>query len=305
MLDYAALAALAAVVREGSFERAALSLHVTPSAVSQRIKALEEKVGAVLVRRGQPAEPTPQGRALCRHFDAVSALEGELAADLPGLSLEGEGRATIPVAVNADSLDSWFLTAVADFSQRTGHLVEIKVDDQDHTAEWLRRGEVLAAVTSEDRPVQGCRVRPLGSLRYRANASPDFMARHFPQGVTPEALAIAPALAFNRKDRLQSQWMQRHFGADLTPPLNWVPSPQGFVLACRLGLGWGCNPDMLVADDMASGRLVELLPGAVLDIPLFWQVSRLPSGLLKELGEAVAGAAALGLTTSPIRPAVH
>lgn len=297
MLDYAALAALSAVVREGSFERAALALHVTPSAVSQRIKALEEKVGAVLVRRGQPAEPTPQGRALCRHFDAVSALEGELAADLPGLSLEGEGRATIPVAVNADSLDSWFLTAVADFSGKTGHLVEIKVDDQDHTAEWLRRGEVLAAVTSEDKPVQGCRVKPLGALRYRANASPDFMAKHFSDGVTPETLALAPALAFNRKDRLQSQWMQRHFGRDLTPPLNWVPSPQGFVIACRLGLGWGCNPDMLVADDMVNGRLVELFPGATLDIPLFWQVSRLPSGLLKALGEAVERAATGILTT--------
>ena len=291
MLDYAALAALAAVVREGSFERAALALHVTPSAVSQRIKALEEKVGAVLVRRGQPAEPTPQGRALCRHFDAVSALEGELAADLPGLSLEGEGRATIPVAVNADSLDSWFLAAVADFSRKTGHLVEIKVDDQDHTAEWLRRGEVLAAVTSEDKPVQGCRVKSLGALRYRANASPDFMAQHFANGVTPETLALAPSLAFNRKDRLQSQWMQQHFGTQFAPPLNWVPSPQGFVLACRLGLGWGCNPDMLVADDMASGRLVELVSGAVLDIPLFWQVSRLPSVLLKALGEAVSGAA--------------
>ncbi|HWU62056.1 MAG TPA: LysR family transcriptional regulator ArgP [Ensifer sp.] len=292
MLDYAALAALAAVVREGSFERAALALHVTPSAVSQRIKALEEKVGAVLVRRGQPAEATPQGRALCRHFDAVCALEGELAADLPGLSLEGEGRATIPVAVNADSLDSWFLAAVADFSRKTGHLVEIKVDDQDHTAEWLRRGEVLAAVTSEEKPVQGCRVRPLGALRYRATASPDFMTRHFPAGVTPEALALGPALAFNRKDRLQSQWMERHFGRDLSPPLNWVPSPQGFVIACRLGLGWGCNPDMLVVDDLAKGRLVELVPDATLDIPLFWQVSRLPSGLLKSLGEAVAVAAA-------------
>ncbi len=292
MLDYAALAALAAVIREGSFERAALALHVTPSAVSQRIKALEEKVGAVLVRRGQPAEPTPQGRALCRHFDAVSALEGELAADLPGLSLEGEGRATIPVAVNADSLDSWFLTAVADFSAKIGHLVEIKVDDQDHTAEWLRRGEVLAAVTSEDKPVQGCRVKPLGALRYRANASPDFMTRHFAGGVTPEALTQAPALAFNRKDRLQTQWMQQHFGHNYAPPLNWVPSPQGFVIACRLGIGWGCNPDMLVADDMANGTLVELVPDATLDIPLFWQVSRLPSGLLRALGEAVERAAA-------------
>lgn len=291
MLDYSALSALAAVVREGSFERAAQALHVTPSAISQRVKALEERVGAVLVRRGQPAEPTPQGRALCRHFDAVSALEGELAGALPGLGLEAEGRATIPVAVNADSLDAWFLEAVADFSATTGHLVEIKVDDQDHTAEWLRRGEVLAAVTAEEKPVQGCRVRPLGQLSYRATASPDFVARYFADGVTAEALSTAPALAFNRKDRLQSQWMQDNFGSDLSPPLNWVPSPTGFVIACRLGLGWGCNPDMLLKDDLATGRLVELVPETPLDIPLLWQVSRLPSGLLTALGAAVARAA--------------
>ena len=54
MLDYAALAALAAVIREGSFERAASALHVTPSAVSQRIRSLEERVGCALVVREQP-----------------------------------------------------------------------------------------------------------------------------------------------------------------------------------------------------------------------------------------------------------
>jgi LysR family transcriptional regulator, chromosome initiation inhibitor len=295
MLDYAALAALAAVVREGSFERAALALNVTPSAVSQRIKALEEKLGAVLVRRGQPAEPTPQGRALCRHFDAVSALEGDLAADLPGLMTAGNARATIPVAVNADSLDTWFLAAIANFAEKAGHMVEIKVDDQDHTAEWLRRGEVLAAVTSEEKPVQGCRVKPLGQLRYRATASPEFVTRHFADGVTAASLATAPALGFNRKDRLQTLWMKANFGVDLTPPIHWVPSPHGFVIASRLGLGWGCNPDTLIADDLAAGRLIELAPENPLDIALFWQVSRLPSGLLKSLGEAVSRAASLML----------
>jgi len=99
--------------------------------------------------------------------------------------------------------------------------------------------------------------------------------------------------------------MQRHFGAEFAPPLNWVPSPHGFVIACRLGLGWGCNPDMLVADDMERGSLVELVPGASLDIPLFWQVSRLPSGLLKALGEAVASTAHMrAIDGAPIRIAV-
>lgn len=291
MLDYGALAALAAVVREGTFEKAALSLHVTPSAVSQRIKALEERVGAVLVRRGQPAEATEYGRLLCRHFDSVMALEGELSADLPGLANVDDRQVTIPVAVNADSLDSWFLEAVASFAEETGHLVELKVDDQDHTAEWLRRGEVMAAVTAEEAPVQGCRVRPLGKLVYRATASPDFMARHFAEGVTTEALAKAPALDFNRKDSLQKQWLEACFGQDVERPVHWVPSTSGFIVACRLGLGWGCNPEVLAAKDMEAGTLVELIAGQVMEIPLFWQVSRLSSRLLDTLGKCVMSAA--------------
>lgn len=295
MLDYSALAALAAVVREGSFERAANRLCVTPSAVSQRVKALEERVGSVLVKRGQPAEATEYGRLLCRHFDQVSALEGDLSAALPGFASDEGGRVTTPVAVNADSLDSWFLEAVAAFSEVTGHLVELKVDDQDHTAEWLRRGEVFAAVTSEDKPVQGCRVKRLGTLSYVATASPEFVARHFPDGVTAEAIAAAPSLCFNRKDRLQSQWLEIHLGRDIAKPIHWLPSPSAFVIACRLGIGWGLNPRIMVEEDLRAGRLVELIPGAGFDTPLFWQVSRLPSITLTTLGDFVAAAASRNL----------
>lgn len=295
MLDYGALAALAAVFREGSFERAALSLNVTPSAISQRIKLLEEKLGAVLVRRGQPAEATEFGRVLCRHFDAVMTLEGELTEIVPGLGGAALQPVTIPVAVNADSIDAWFLEALAAFTHATGHLVEIKVDDQDHTAEWLRRGEVMAAITSEEKPVQGCKVRPLGALVYRATASPDFMQRHFRDGVTREALARAPALCFNRKDRLQDLWIDLYFGGNIVRPVNWVPSPHGFVIASRLGIGWGCNPDALVGEDLQGGALVELIENSPLKIPLYWQASRLSSRLLDALGTTVRTAAAANL----------
>ena len=291
MLDYSALAALAAVVREGSFEKAAAQLHVTPSAISQRVKALEERVGSVLVKRGQPAEATDYGRLLCRHFDQVAALEGDLSAAMPGFASGEGGRVTVPVAVNADSLDSWFLEAVAAFSQEANHLVELKVDDQDHTAEWLRRGEVFAAVTSEEKPVQGCRVKRLGTLSYVATASPQFLAKHFPDGVTAEAIASAPSLCFNRKDRLQSQWLETHFGRDIAKPVHWLPSPGAFVIGCRMGIGWGLNPRMMVEEDLRAGHLVELIPGAGFDTPLFWQVSRLPSGTLKTLGDFVTAAA--------------
>jgi len=171
MLDTPLLHTLAAVVREGSFERAARSLHLTPSAVSQRIRQAEERVGTVLVVRGQPCTATVAGARLCRHAQTVSLLENELRRDLPGLAPEAasRGRSTLRVAINADSLGTWFVDALASFAQEDETLVDVLIDDQDHTGAWLQRGHVLAAVTSTATPVQGCRSRKLGAalLRHR------------------------------------------------------------------------------------------------------------------------------------------
>ena len=160
MLDYSALSALAAVIREGSFERAALALHVTPSAVSQRIKLLEERVGCALVVRDQPCRATPTGRRLCQHVDRVRLLEQELQGTLPALAPKGIARVALPIAVNADSLATWFAPAMAAFAADAPVLMEVAVDDQDHTTEWLRSGAVLAAVTGTARPAAGCNSRP-------------------------------------------------------------------------------------------------------------------------------------------------
>ncbi|ETD85408.1 LysR family transcriptional regulator ArgP [Rhodobacter capsulatus] len=291
MLDYPLLAALAAVIREGGFERAAARLGVTPSAVSQRIRALEERVGAALVVRSQPPVPTEAGARLCAHVERVRLLEGELAADLPALAGPGPGAPALPVAVNADSLGSWFLPAAARFSEATGALVHLLLDDEEHTAARLRSGEVLAAVTADPAAVPGCRTRPLGALRYVACASPAFMARHFPQGLTAAALARAPVLQFDRKDGLQARWLRRHLDLPLAAPTHQVPSTQGFLDASLLGLGWALHPVPLAAAPLAAGRLVELLPGAALEVPLHWQHARLGARLLEALTREVAAEA--------------
>lgn len=287
MLDYPLLAALAAVIRTGSFERAAQQLHVTPSAVSQRVKLLEERLGSVLVVRGQPCTGTAAGQRLCQHVEQVALLESELRGALPGL-IPAEGPTTLRIAVNADSLATWFVAAMAELPDC---LFDLVLDDQDHSAEWLRKGEVLAAVTASAAPVPGCNSHPLGALRYRATASPDYMRRHFPDGVTADALARAPCLTFNRKDRLQAQWLRTVLGdCDSqvpTPPTHWLPSTHAFVDGALAGLGWGMNPDPLVADHLAAGRLVELVPGHPLDVPLHWQQSRIGGTALAELSRAV------------------
>lgn len=295
MIDYPAAQAVAMVVQTGSFERAARALNVTPSAVSQRVKQLEERLGVVLIARGTPCTATESGAWLCRHIEHVGMLESELLQHLPGLGAPAAGRVTISIAANADSVGTWFLGAIAPFARDSAHLMNIEIDDEGHTSEWLERGRVLAAVTAFGEPVRGCRVTPLGALRYQATASPDFVRRHFAEGVTVATLGVAPALTFNHKDRLQQRWVLQVSGGAVAFPTHWLPSTQGFVDACVNGIGWALNPVSLVADHLAAGRLVEIVPGATLDVPLYWQVSRFAADRLPELTRNVVAAARLAL----------
>ncbi len=289
MLDYPALHAVSAVVQTGSFEKAAGVLSVTPSAVSQRVKQLEERLGVVLIERASPCRATEQGEWLCRHMENVGMLEGELFEHLPALidPAKPRQRTTLHIATNADSLGTWFLSAASNFAKRSQYLLNIAVDDQDHTAEWLRRGRVIAAVTSLEKPITGCRRISLGALRYHATASPDFMARYFAEGVTREAIKDAPALTFNQKDKLQSQWLRQTFGDDLPYPTHWLPSTQSFVEASLSGMGWGMNPIQLVQGHIETGRLVELVPDTSLAVPIYWQINRYAAGRLEALTREV------------------
>lgn len=304
MLDYSAARAVAMVVLTGSFEKAARELNVTPSAVSQRVKQLEERLGVVLIERGTPCTATEKGEWLCRHMEHVGMLEHDLISHLPGLgaSVAPVQRVTLNVAANADSLGTWFLQAISAFAQQKDFLINVALDDQDHTADWLQRGRVLAAVTSLEKPVQGCRVLALGALRYHATASPAYMARHFPDGViTAQSLAQAPALTFNQKDRLQLDWAHQVFGRDIAFPTHWLPSTQSFVDAALTGMGWGLNPRVLVEDHLETGRLVDLSPGQPLDVPLFWQVNRIAADRLADLSRRVVETASRVLIPSPRR----
>lgn len=293
MLDYPSLAAVAAVVREGSFERAARALNVTPSAISQRVKQLEERLGSVLIIRGQPCTATDTGRRLCSHIERVGLLEQELRGALPKLGQPGHdtGRVTLRVAVNADSLGTWFIAALAQFTAHDEALVDAALDDQEHTVEWLRSGEVLAAVTAHAKPVQGCNSVALGRSSYVAVASPEFVQRYFPSGVTAATVAKAPCLRFNRKDRLQEQWARRICRREVEIPSHWFPSTHAFVDAAVAGIGWGMNPVSLVREHLASGSLVELVPGRPLAVPLYWQHTRLQVPVLTRLTRAVVQAA--------------
>lgn len=293
-LDSRQLAAFAAVLREGSFEAAARVLHVTPSAISQRIKALEERLGRVLVRRGSPCVATDAGESLQRHAQQLQLLEAQALAPF-GLADAGAPPLPLAIAVNADSLATWFVPALAALRQRHAVCLDLHVEDQDHSGELLRQGRVLAAVSAEPAPVQGCRVQPLGRMRYLAVASPAFVQKYFAGGLDDESLAQAPVNVFNQKDQLQARFLRQLSRKRLAPPQHRVPSTHGFVHAALHGLGWGMNPEVLVAPLLASGELVELRPGEVLDVPLYWQHWRLEAEVLRTLTDAVLAAARAGL----------
>jgi LysR family transcriptional regulator, chromosome initiation inhibitor len=294
MIDLVALRALSTVLRLGSFERAARELHVTPSAVSQRVKVLEERLGCVLLIRSAPVTPTPEGARLYRHYLQIEMLEADLQHDLQPLAEAGEASTrprSIPVAVNADSLATWVIPAMADFHQRSGDTLALHVDDQDHTREWLKNGTVFGAVTAAAEPVGGCRVDALGSMCYVAAVSPAFAQWHFAGVALAEGFRRAPMLVYNQKDQMQHRFLSQVIGEDCSPPQWWVPSAQGFLDAAIAGLGWGLHPMPLAAAALKAGTLVDLCPGHSISVALYWQSWRLDSASVRTLRDCVWRAA--------------
>lgn len=285
---------LLAVVDEGTFDAAAAALHVTPSAVSQRVKALEQRTGRVLLVRTKPVRPTESGEVVVRFARQLARLERDARAEL---GLSGAGDTTrVSIAVNADSLATWFLTALERVPQEPRLCFELRREDESRTATLLREGLVMAAVTSSPDPVAGCSVRPLGRMRYLAAASPEFAERHL-GGSLRDALAQAPVMTFDRSDDLQDGFVRRlrrtRTGASAVR--HHVPTSEGFLSAVTAGLGWGMLPEVQAEPLFETGRLVQLAPDRPVDVPLYWQQWKLDSPALVAVTEAVAATAAEAL----------
>lgn len=273
---------LLAVVDEGTFDAAAVVLHVTPSAVSQRVKALEQRTGRVLLQRTKPVQPTESGEVLVRFARQLARLERDARGEL---GMSGAGEPTrVSVAVNADSLATWFLEALTGLPDV---FVELRREDEEHTAALLREGLVMAAVTSSPDAVPGCSVRALGRMRYLPVAAPAFAAAHL-TGPLPDALAAAPVIVFDRVDDFQDAFLRR-LGRDGASSLrHYVPTSEGFVEAVTAGLGWGMVPQAQAEPRLREGRLVRLGgPRLWVDTPLYWQQWKLDSPALGAVAEAV------------------
>ncbi len=288
MFDRASLAALAAVLDTGSFDRAAARLGVSQSAISQRIRGLEEHVGAVLLLRSRPVKPTEAGQKIRAHAETLALMEQRLADRLKMAPIYLD--APLRIAVTADTLASWVLPALP---QEDWLFYDLIIDDQDHSERLLLSGEAAGAITARAVPVAGCDITPLGPLRYVGFASPAFADYHFAEGVTLSALLRAPALTYSRKDRLQRAWASKVAEINIsTLPTHYLPSTHGITDAAKAGLGWAVNPEEMIAPHFESGALVALRPDIVLETPLYWQVPRQNKEVLSGITASLKRAAA-------------
>lgn len=289
MFDYKLLAALAAVVEQAGFERAAQVLGLSQSAISQRVKLLEARVGQPVLVRTTPPTPTDVGRRLLNHVQQVRLLERDVQGQVPGLN-DNAAPERLRVALNADSLATWWAAAVGQFCADKNLLLELVVEDQDVGLKRMRAGDVAACVCATDRPVAGARSVLLGSMRYRALASPAFMQRHFSHGVNTQALTKAPAIVFGPDDFLQHRYLAAQ-GVEGGFLHHLCPSSEGFLRLAQAGLGWGLVPEQQVINELAAGELVELQPQQWIDVPLYWHHWRNGGELLDQLTDHLLDAA--------------
>ncbi|MET3134574.1 LysR family transcriptional regulator (chromosome initiation inhibitor) [Oxalobacteraceae bacterium GrIS 1.11] len=294
-VDYRGLAALDAVIGHGSFERAAAALAISQPAVSQRIRTLENLAGTLLIVRSQPPRPTEAGQRLIAHFRQVKLLE----AALEGPAGPGTQLPELAIAVNADSAATWMPAALAPLLIPPSCLLDIRLDDQDHTLSQLREGRVFACVTSETALVAGTTATPLGVMRYVCAAAPAFARRWFGAGFTPDAVLRAPALIFNRRDTLHRRYLAHRLGMAQAFPHHALGSSEGFVRFMVAGFAYGMVPLLQVQAELASGTLLDLTPGDGLDVALIWHAWDIQTPLTRTLSESVIDTARLRLLQRP------
>ncbi|MCV0437564.1 MULTISPECIES: HTH-type transcriptional regulator ArgP [unclassified Hydrogenophaga] len=270
MLDREQLETFAVVIEQQSFEKAATALSITRGAVSQRIKALEESLSTVLVLRDRPISPTSAGEVLLRYVKALRVMEGSA---LQELTPQPKLHAPIPlsIAVNADSLATWFPAVLKELL--LSHLVALEVvaDDQDHTSQLLCRGEVIGCISTAPKAADGFIAERLGAMEYRCYATPEFASRAFPDGLTVPAVLAAPAVLFNRKDSLHDDFLKSRFGFSIDRyTKHFLPSPVALLEGVAMGAGYGLVPSSQARPLVESGQLVDLCPQHTVMVDLYW-----------------------------------
>lgn len=287
-IDARRSSAFLAAVDAGSLEGAAAQLRITPSAVSQRISALEQDMGTPLLVRSRPCRPTGPGMRLVQYLRRSTLLESEFLSEM-GMDA---GPVRVAIAVNNDTLATWLLPVLAPVLAAEGLLVELVLGDQAHTFSLLEQGRAVACISGESTPLHGCSASALGTMRYRLVASPAFAGRWFAGGFSRAAAQRAPIMVFDRRDALQSTFLLQHFGLpEGSYPFHYVPASDPYAHAIQVGLGYGLLPLEQCAALLESGALVDLTPQLHVDVPLYWHAWRIQPPRLERMGAALVKAA--------------
>ncbi len=282
MLDYKLLEAFDAVIREGGFDKASGTLHLTQSAVSQRVKLLESQMGQVLLIRTTPPKPTPAGRRLLKHYILVRQLESDVTREMmPGST---GGLVSLAIGLNEDSLATWFLPCIRPFLTEYPVVMDLRVDDQDQTRRFLSDGEVVGCISSRRDTLQGCTVSFLGAMIYRLVATSEFAKQWFPHGLDRNGIENAPAVIFNRRDGLHAAMLYQRFERQFSHiPCHYIPSPEQFARTIASGFGYGMLPDQQSRELLQEGGLVDLSPQDHVRVNLYWHRWNIPSPMIDAL----------------------
>lgn len=288
-LDPRQTQAFRAVIECGSFEQAAARLHLTPPAISQRVRALESTLGMPLVVRSRPCRATEVGQRLLQYLRRAQLLEADLLADL---AQQSDAPLVVVAALNADSLGTWFFPALAEVLIRERVLLDLTVEDQDHTYSLLETGLAIGCISTEPKPMRGCTAEALGIMRYRLVASETFRQHFFPQGLTRTAARRAPVVAYTRKDRLQAAFLLERFGLPVGAyPTHFVPGAEPHYQAIRYGLGYGMVPELLIREALISGEVIDLAADSPRDVALYWHTWKVQSPRMEHLSKQIIEAA--------------
>ncbi len=291
-MDYKAIECLRQVVESQGFEKAGDVLGLTQSAVSQKIKRLEQSYNSVLLIREKPLRLTDLGKKLNMHFIKVQLMEQALVKEAYG----EQGLQCLPIAINNDSLATWFIDVITGFAQGRHIRLQCKVADQSLTRELLKKGEVVAAISDVGASVTGGQSVYLGAMDYILVASPEFIQRYLHEGFVETDILNVPTLMFDENDQLWANYQKQVLLLQSRVKYcHWLPSSQGFVQMLLSHSVCALVPRIQVEQELSEGHLIELFPDKVLKVPLYWHWSGLDSSLLNELTEAVVRQAYISL----------
>lgn len=279
MLDYRGIEALYTVQELQSFEAAAKKLHITQSAVSQRIKNLETHYGEPVLIRILPYKPTHLGESLICHFKRICLLERSLEQQLAHTKVKPH----VSIALNRDSLETWFLDLIERTNIFNNVTLEIIADDQELTLDYLRKGLVSACLSTSEKAIIGGSVTFLGNMEYLLVASPEFIEHYFSDKDQKKCLLNAPAIKFDKNDKLHERYLEKFFGLNGGGlSFHIVPSVRGFKKYILLGYGYGLIPKLDILKELKNKKLLQLHKDKVWKIPLYWHYWDIESQFYKK-----------------------